>query len=73
MEWNQVVSRNVRHLRQAKHLTQEQLSLEAGLDLTYIGGIERGRRNPTVKVLGQIAAVLGVEPADLLRAIAPQD
>lgn len=47
-------------------MTQEQLAHEAGLDLTYIGGIERGRRNPTVKALGQIAAALGVEPAELL-------
>lgn len=66
MDWNQVVSANVRRLRRERELTQEQLAHEAGLDLTYIGGIERGRRNPTVKALGQIAAALGVEPSELL-------
>lgn len=69
MEWNEIVAANVRRLRVGKQLTQEQLALEAQLDLTYIGGIERGRRNPTVKVLGQIAAALSVTPADLLRPI----
>lgn len=69
MEWNEIVAANVRRLRAGKQLTQEQLALDAQLDLTYIGGIERGRRNPTVKVLGQIAAALDVTPADLLRPI----
>lgn len=69
MDWNEIVAANVRRLRVGKQLTQEQLALDAQLDLTYIGGIERGRRNPTVKVLGQIAAALGVAPADLLRPI----
>lgn len=70
MDWNVVVASNVRRLRVARKLTQEQLALEAGLDLTYIGGIERGRRNPTVKVLGQIAAVLGTDPLALLQPVA---
>ena len=69
MEWNEIVAANVRRLRVGKQLTQEQLALDAQLDLTYIGGIERGRRNPTVKVLGQIAAALDVTPADLLRPV----
>ena len=61
MEWNEIVAANVRRLRVGKQLTQEQLALDAQLDLTYIGGIERGRRNPTVKCpssehLAQLAA-----------------
>lgn len=57
----------MRRARQAAGLTQEQLALEARIDLTYVGGIERGRRNPTVKVLAQIAVALSVEPGELLR------
>ena len=49
-------------------LTQEQLAHECGLDLTYVGGIERGRRNPSVKVLGKLAEALNVDPAVLLRS-----
>ena len=39
--------------------------MDVGVDLTYLGGIERGRRNPTVAVVGRIAAALGVHPRDL--------
>lgn len=66
MDWNLVLAKNVRKCRKALDMTQEQLALDAGLDLTYIGGIERGHRNPTVKVLGQIGQVLGRTPAQLL-------
>lgn len=66
MDWNKIVAANVRRLRAKRGLTQERLAHEAELDLTYVGGIERGRRNPSVKVLGRIAKVLGVEPKHLL-------
>lgn len=66
MDWGKVVGSNVRRLRIERKLTQEQLAHEAGIDLTYVGGIERGRRNPSVKVLGQIADALGVHPRELL-------
>lgn len=58
---------NVRRSRHKAKLTQEQLALEAKLDLTYVGGIERGKRNPSVLVLARIAEALGVEPHDLLK------
>lgn len=58
---------NVRRSRQKAKLTQEQLALEAKIDLTYVGGIERGTRNPSVLVLARIAEALGVEPRDLLK------
>jgi len=66
MEWARVVGANVRRLRRDRGLTQEQLALDAAIDLTYLGGIERGRRNPSVKVLGRLADVLRVHPRDLL-------
>jgi transcriptional regulator with XRE-family HTH domain len=65
MDWGKVVGSNVRRLRIERKLTQEQLAHDAGIDLTYVGGIERGRRNPSVKVLGQIAEALGVNPREL--------
>lgn len=67
LDWPEIVGRNVRRLRTTTGMTQEQLALEAKLDLTYVGGIERGVRNPSVVVLAKLAAVLGVEPADLIR------
>lgn len=68
MDWQAAVGSNVRRLRQQMGLTQEQLAHEAQLDLTYVGGIERGRRNPSLLVLVRLSAALGVEPAELLRS-----
>jgi transcriptional regulator with XRE-family HTH domain len=64
MEWARIVGANVRRLRKARGLTQEKLALDAAIDLTYLGGIERGRRNPSVAVLGRLAGVLEVHPRD---------
>lgn len=66
-DWRSTVGTNVRRARQRKGMTQEQLALEAKIDLTYAGGIERGKRNPSVLVLARVAEALGVEPADLLK------
>lgn len=66
--WRGIVGSNVRKRRQERGLTQEQLAFAAEIDLTYVGGIERGKRNPSVIVLARIAEALGAEPADLLRA-----
>ena len=57
---------NVRRLRQERSQTQEQLAFDAQIDLTYLGGIERGRRNPSLLVIARIADALGVAPADLV-------
>lgn len=67
MRWEAVVGSNVRRLRKERGLTQEKLSLDADIDLRYLGGIERGENNPSVAVLGRLANVLGVHPSALLQ------
>lgn len=57
---------NLKKLRKRKGWSQEDLALEADLHRTYISGIERGARNPTVVVIDQIAKTLGVKPGKLL-------
>lgn len=47
-------------------MTQEQLAFEAQIDLTYVGGIERGRRNPSLMVMARLAEALGAELKELL-------
>lgn len=64
MDWEKTVGQNVRRLRKNCGMTQERLALEAAIDLRYFGGIERGEQNPTVAVLGRLASVLGVHPAE---------
>lgn len=65
-DWRRIVGSNVRRLRQARGLTQEQLAFEAEIDLTYVGGIERGNRNPTLLVMARIADAPSVRLVDLL-------
>jgi transcriptional regulator with XRE-family HTH domain len=60
---------NVRNARLSNGISQEELAHASGLDRTYVSGIERGVRNPTVTVLVQLAEVLGVAPAALLAGI----
>lgn len=54
-------------------LSQAALAEATGLDRTYISGVERGVRNPTVRVLHRIAASLGMQAADLLALEADAD
>lgn len=66
-DWRAIVGVNVRKRRQERGLTQEQLAFAAEIDLTYVGGIERGKRNPSVVVLARIAEALETNPSELLK------
>jgi transcriptional regulator with XRE-family HTH domain len=61
-----ILGRNVRRFRKQKRLTQEALAFEAEIDLTYLGGIERGKRNPSLLVIGRIANALSVSVSRLV-------
>jgi transcriptional regulator with XRE-family HTH domain len=50
----------VRKIREARGVSQERLALDAGLDRSYVGGIERGERNPSLTNVFRIADALGV-------------
>ena len=65
-DWRVVFGKAVRRARQQRKLTQEQLAFEADIDLTYVGGIERGRRNPSLMVMARIADALSVPLTKLL-------
>jgi transcriptional regulator with XRE-family HTH domain len=57
--------RRIRELRQARGWTQEELGHRTRRHWTYIGGIERGERNPTLKVIADLAAAFDVPVAHL--------
>ena len=60
--------RRVREIRIKKGITsQMSLALKAGLDRTYIGGVERGERNVGLKNIEKIAKAIGVSPDELLK------
>lgn len=57
--------RNLRAARKAQGYSQEGFALLVDLDRTYIGGIERGERNPGLKVIIRIAEALKIDVSDL--------
>ncbi len=59
----------VRQLREAAGLTQEALAAKASLDITYISGIERGLRNPSIIALRQLAKGLGTKVSKLTEGL----
>jgi transcriptional regulator with XRE-family HTH domain len=61
------LGRALRLLRVGQELTIEALADASGLHWTYVSGIERGRRNPTLKVLAAVAAALDVKTSELIR------
>jgi transcriptional regulator with XRE-family HTH domain len=64
----QAVGRNLRAYRAAKGLSQEALADVLGFHRTYMGGIERGERNLTLKSVERIAERIDVDPLTLLDA-----
>jgi len=67
MDMRILVGRNVKRFRQRKGLTQEQFAEVSGFSQQYISSLERGRRNPTVVTLYELAAALGVSHMELVR------
>ena len=63
------LGQNVRRRREARELTQEKLAEKAGLDPTYISGIERGLRNPGIKNVAKLAKALGFTTAELCEGV----
>ncbi len=60
------LGQNLKRLRTAKGLSQEQFAFEANIHRTYISDIERGARNPTITVVDRIAEALGAKVGELL-------
>jgi transcriptional regulator with XRE-family HTH domain len=65
-DWRAIFGKNIRRTRRQRGLTQEQLAFEAEIDLTYMGGIERGKRNPSLLVMARIAEALSISLPKLL-------
>ena len=63
---------NLRRLRVAAGITQESLAEASGLDRSYVGGVERGERNPTLTAILQLASALKTAPSNLFDGIAEE-
>jgi transcriptional regulator with XRE-family HTH domain len=62
------LGRAIRDFRGTRRISQEELGLRSGLHRTYVGGIERGERNPSFANITRIAAALDVPASELLAA-----
>lgn len=60
MDMRKLVGRNVARLRREKGLTQEDVAARSGFSQQYLSSLERGRRNPTVITLYELAQAIGV-------------
>ncbi|WP_457584547.1 helix-turn-helix domain-containing protein [Ensifer canadensis] len=67
MDMRVLVGRNFARLRREKGLTQEQVAARSGFSQQYVSDLERGKRNPTIVSLYELAQVLGVSHIDLVR------
>jgi transcriptional regulator with XRE-family HTH domain len=66
MDMRKLVGQNFARLRREKGLTQEQIEERSGFSQQYLSGLERGRRNPTVITLYELAQALQVSHLELL-------
>jgi len=66
-ELQRIVGRNLRAHRERQGLSQEAFAEAVGVHRTYMGGLERGERNLTLKSVERIAEKIGVDPVALMR------
>jgi transcriptional regulator with XRE-family HTH domain len=66
MDMRKLVGRNIRRIRVARQMTQEQFAEASGFSQQYISDLERGRRNPTIVSLYEMAQALDTTPVELL-------
>ena len=66
MDVRQRLASNLRRFRKAAGLSQEDFANAHGFDRTYVSGIERGIRNPTISILERLATALGVDVVELV-------
>ena len=67
MDLRERVGLNVRAIRLQRGFSQEELAARSAVHQTYLSGVERGKRNATVLVLGRIASALAVDVRELFR------
>jgi transcriptional regulator with XRE-family HTH domain len=67
MELRKVFAKNLKQLRTAAGLSQEELGFRAGIDRTYVSALERGVYNASVVTIERLAIALNVDPTAFLQ------
>jgi transcriptional regulator with XRE-family HTH domain len=67
MDLRDVFATNLRRLRHARKLSQDDLAYEAEVSRSYLSQLEKGAFYASLKIVGRLATALDVEPAELLK------
>jgi transcriptional regulator with XRE-family HTH domain len=67
MDLRDVFATNLRRLRNAKGLSQDDLAYEAGISRSYLSQLEKGAFHASLKIIGRLAKALDAEPAEFLK------
>lgn len=67
MDLRQLFATNLRRIRHARKLSQEQLAHDAGIDRVYVSRLERAVTYVGLEIIGKLADVLEVDPVEFLR------
>jgi transcriptional regulator with XRE-family HTH domain len=73
MDARRLLAWNLRRGRVRRGLSQEQLAVDAGVNRTYVSGVERAAENPTIEVLERLAKALSMDLADLFAKPGPKE
>jgi transcriptional regulator with XRE-family HTH domain len=73
MDLREVFATNLRRLRHAKGLSQDDLAYEAEVSRSYLSQLEKGAYFASLKIIGRLAEALNVEPAELLKLPLPRE
>ena len=67
MDMREVFAANLRRLRHAKGLSQDDVAYEAAISRSYLSQLEKGSFHASLKIIGKLADVLEIDPAELLK------
>jgi transcriptional regulator with XRE-family HTH domain len=71
MDLREVFAGNLRRLRHAKGMSQDDLAYEAEISRSYLSQLEKGAFYASLKIVGKLAEALDIEPAELLKVSRP--
>jgi transcriptional regulator with XRE-family HTH domain len=69
MDLREVFATNLRRLRNAKGMSQDELAYEAKISRSYLSQLEKGSFHVSIKIIGKLAKTLGVEPDEFLKRL----
>jgi transcriptional regulator with XRE-family HTH domain len=68
MDLRDIFAANLRRLRSAKGLSQDDVAYDAGISRSYLSQLEKGSFYASLRIIGRLADVLEVEPAEFLKS-----